>query len=70
MGYGERQTRDLEATINAVDCDLVLASTPVDLNRLLSINKPTLRVRYEYKDYGSPRLEEILVRRLTESGIL
>lgn len=70
MGYGERQMRDLEATINAVDCDLVLASTPVDLDRLLSINKPTLRVRYEYMDCGRPRLEEVLVRRLTEAGIL
>ena len=47
MGYGEQQMSELEATINAADCDLVLIGTPIDLGRLLELNKPALRVRYE-----------------------
>ena len=47
MGYGKKQMADLEATINAVDCDLVLIGTPIDLGRLIKINKPSMRVRYE-----------------------
>lgn len=47
MGYGAQQIRDLEETIRRVDCDLVLVATPVDLGRILKIDKPSLRVRYE-----------------------
>ncbi len=47
MGYGDKQMSELEATINAADCDLVLIGTPIDLAKLLKINKPTMRVRYE-----------------------
>ncbi len=47
MGYGSKQISELETTINAADCDLVLIGTPIDLGRLLKINKPALRVRYE-----------------------
>ena len=46
MGYGEKQVRDLEATINAVDCDLVLVATPIDLTRLVHIGKPHMRIGY------------------------
>jgi predicted GTPase len=46
MGYGETQVRDLEATINAVDCDLVLVATPIDLTRLVNIDKPHMRIGY------------------------
>ena len=46
MGYGDRQVRDLEATVNAVDCDLVLVATPIDLTRLIDIGKPHMRIRY------------------------
>lgn len=60
MGYSPKQVADLEKTINRADCDLVLFATPIHLTRILSINKPTLRVRYEYRDHGSPRLEEVL----------
>jgi len=60
MGYSEEQIHDLEKTINSVDCDLVLFATPIHLTQILSINKQTIRVRYEYKDHGSPFLEEIL----------
>ncbi len=64
MGYGESQTRELEATINATPCDLVLFASPVNLSRLLNIAAPTLRVRYEYKDHGDPRLTDVLERKL------
>ncbi|MCH7489549.1 MAG: hypothetical protein IID05_02535, partial [Gemmatimonadetes bacterium] len=47
MGYGDKQVLELEATINAADCDLVLIGTPIDLGKLLKINKPSMRVRYE-----------------------
>jgi predicted GTPase len=66
MGYSREQRGELERTINGVDCDLVLFATPIDLPHLLSINKPTLRVRYEYKDAGTPTLEAVLRRRLAE----
>ncbi len=64
MGYSQEQMHDLELTINNAQCDLVVFATPIDLPNLLSINKPTLRVRYEYKDHGSPTLEETLIGRL------
>ena len=46
MGYGDAQIRDLEATVNAVDCDLVIVGTPIDLTRLLTIEKPHMHVGY------------------------
>ncbi|MFC1859822.1 cyclic 2,3-diphosphoglycerate synthase, partial [Thermodesulfobacteriota bacterium] len=57
MGYSKDQIHDLERTIENAECDLVLFATPIHLPRILSINKPTLRVRYEYHDYGEPTLE-------------
>jgi len=64
MGYSKEQIQELERTINAAPCDLVLFATPIHLTRLLSINKPTIRVRYEYQDRGEPLLENELIRRL------
>jgi predicted GTPase len=61
MGYGVDQMRELEATLNACDADLVLAATPIDLNRVLKLNKPITRVRYELKQVGGQPLEELLV---------
>jgi predicted GTPase len=66
MGYGKQQMQDLERTINNADCDLVLFATPIDLPKLLSINKPTLRVQYEYRDHGSPTLKNALLKHLKE----
>jgi len=60
MGYGEAQTRDLEATINAMDVDMVIIGTPIDLTRVIKINKPYQRVRYELQEIGQPTLEDIL----------
>jgi predicted GTPase len=60
MGYGEAQIRDLEKTINAMDVDLVVIGTPIDLTRIMTINKPTQRVRYELQEIGQPTLVDIL----------
>ena len=60
MGYGEQQIKDLEATINGCDCDIVVSATPIDLTRLVNIEKPTLRVRYEYRDNSKPTLGELV----------
>ena len=60
MGYGPEQIRDLEATINAVDCDLVIIGTPIDLNRVVNIQKPSVRVTYELREIGTPNLETVL----------
>jgi predicted GTPase len=57
MGYGEHQMKDLEATINATDCDLVVVATPIDLGRIIRINKPSVRVQYELQEIGQPTLE-------------
>lgn len=60
MGYGEAQMKELEQTINNIDVDLVIIGTPIDLGRLLKINKPTQRVRYELQEIGQPTLEDVL----------
>jgi predicted GTPase len=49
MGYGDAQIRDLETTVNAVDCDLVLIATPIDLSRLIDIKKPHMRIGYSLR---------------------
>ncbi|MCP4744841.1 MAG: GTPase [Desulfobacteraceae bacterium] len=64
MGYSQQQIKDLENTINQCDCDLVLFATPIDLPKLIDINKPTLRIRYEYQDHSNPTLEQVLKKRL------
>lgn len=64
MGYGEEMVRDLEATINAVPADVVLAGTPVDLGRLVKVNKPVLRVGYELKVVSRPNLADVVRERL------
>lgn len=61
MGYGEGQIRDLEATIARVPCDAVVIGTPIDLTRLIRIEKPTVRVRYELQEIGRPDLHDVLV---------
>ncbi len=68
MGYSQEQIRDLEQTINQSDCDLVLFATPIQLTRILNLDKPTQRVRYEYRDRGEPTLREALLERLRLLG--
>ena len=60
MGYGEQQLKDLEATINAVDCEAVVIATPMDLNRIIKINKPNTRVYYDLQEIGEPTLDTVL----------
>ena len=60
MGYGRQQMEDLQETINRTQCDLVLSATPIDVARLLSLNKPSIQIRYEYKDNSEPTLEAII----------
>ncbi len=60
MGYGSEQIKDMETTINKTKCDVVLIATPIDLSRLMKINKPTVRVGYNLQEIGSPNLTEIL----------
>ena len=60
MGYGEKQMKDLEETINKTDCDSVVIGTPIDLGRLLKINKPFTRVTYDLNEKGSVTLETVL----------
>ena len=60
MGYGEQQVKDLEATINSTVCDSVIIGTPIDLNRVVKINKPNTRVYYDLQEIGKPDLNEIL----------
>jgi len=60
MGYGDEQLKDLETTINNTDCDAVVIGTPIDLNRIINIKKPSTRVWYDLQEIGSPNLEEVL----------
>jgi len=60
MGYGDKQTEELDATIDRIDCDLIISATPIDLNRVITPNKKMLRVRYELEEIGSPTLKDVL----------
>ena len=60
IGYGKKQIKDLERTINLTPCDSVVIATPVDLTKILKINKPSVRVRYELQEIGKPDLEEVI----------
>lgn len=61
MGYGEKQISELEETINTIDCDVVLVGTPIDLTRILKVNKPLQRVKYDYAEINNTnKLVEIL----------
>jgi predicted GTPase len=63
MGYGDAQMRDLEATIKAADVDMVIVGTPIDLTRVIKIDKPYQRVRYELQEIGQPTLTDILMKK-------
>jgi predicted GTPase len=60
MGYGDQQLKDLEETINRTVCDSVVIGTPIDLNRIIKINKPNTRVYYDLQEIGDPNLDTIL----------
>ncbi|KAA3634596.1 MAG: GTPase [Calditrichaeota bacterium] len=60
MGYGDQQVKDLETTINKVKCDVVIIATPIDLSRIVKINKPTVRISYDLQEIGTPTLNDVL----------
>jgi len=62
MGYGAQQMKDLAATINATKCDVVVIGTPIDLRRVIKINKPAVRVYYDLQEIGHPNLEDVLAQ--------
>nr|WP_199676850.1 MULTISPECIES: cyclic 2,3-diphosphoglycerate synthase [unclassified Petrotoga] len=60
MGYGKKQIKELEESINKSDAEVVVIGTPIDLTRIMDIKKPTVRVTYELQEIGKPDLEEVL----------
>ncbi|MFH1421615.1 MAG: GTPase [Planctomycetota bacterium] len=60
VGYSHNQVADLEKTINATDAETVIIATPIDLTRIIKINKPTVRVNYEFEETGTPLLKDVL----------
>ena len=68
MGYGETMVAELARTINDAKADLVIIATPIDLTRLMKINQPVQRVRYELQVIGQPTLEDILKKSLGPAG--
>ncbi len=60
MGYSKTQIMELEQTINSIKADIVIIATPIDLRRLIKINKPAVRVMYELQEIGKPTLEDLL----------
>ena len=70
MGYGEKQMKELEETINNADADVVVSGTPIDLNRVVKVNKPIVRVRYELEEIGKPDLEDVLKEFLNKHNLL
>lgn len=63
LGYGQGQIKELEETINKTPCDVVLVGTPIDLRRVLRLNKPAVRATYELQEIGKPTLEDVLSRK-------
>lgn len=60
MGYGKTQIQELQETINKVPCEIVVSGTPINLERVMKVNKPILRVRYELDEIGRPNLEDMI----------
>ncbi len=60
MGYSDQQIKDLETTINTTDCDSVIIGTPIDLRRVVKIDKPSTRVYYDLQEIGKPNLDELI----------
>jgi predicted GTPase len=61
MGYGKRQVEELRATIDAADCDVVVAGTPIGLRRVVGTARPIRQARYELRELGHPDLADVLV---------
>ncbi len=65
MGYGQEQIRELESTINHCDAELVIIGTPIDLSRVMHLNKDFVRVKYELQEIGRPDLREVLQKKFS-----
>jgi predicted GTPase len=63
MGYGPAQVQELEATIRATPADMILVGTPIDLRRVLKLDRPAQRVRYDLQEIGHPTLADVLAGR-------
>jgi predicted GTPase len=73
MGYGDEQLKELEATINAIPCDVVVTGTPIDLGRLISVKHPIRHASYELDELGQPTLEDVLkpvLEQVLENGLV
>jgi len=68
MGYSDEQRRDLQETINAADCDVVVAGTPIDLARVVHCRHPLRRATYELRELGTPTLEQVLAPVIAKAG--
>ena len=71
MGYSKDQIRDLERTINACECDVVVVATPIDLRRLVTMKRPAVRVGYELEEIGRPKLDDVIgemLERISAAG--
>ena len=66
MGYGDAMVADLEKTINQADVDMVISATPIDLTRIIKVNKPMQRVRYELQEIGTPTLQDLLAKKFAK----
>jgi predicted GTPase len=60
MGYGQQQMDDLSATIARTDCESVVIATPIDLERVIRIDKPCTRVTYSLQEIGRPTMDDVL----------
>ncbi len=70
MGYNDQQKKDLEATIENTPCDLVLIATPIDLNRVIKINKPNVKIGYELQEIGKPDLCDLVCEFLKKKQLV
>jgi predicted GTPase len=69
LGYGDDQLAELETTINAVPCDVVVVASPVDIRRLIDLRHPSVRVTYEFEAVSGPSLDEILAPLIRGSAV-
>ncbi len=70
MGYGQQQIKDLEATIDNTDCDVVVVGTPIDLTRVVNIKKPVVKVEYELQEIGKPDLCDLVCDFLKKKNLV
>jgi predicted GTPase len=60
MGYSRKQIHELEETINQTDCDTVITGTPIDISKIIKINKPIVRAKYEFQEISKPGLSDLI----------